>query len=150
MTEKQTIISALRRFINSRPGLYFGNYGDVKAYRAELRGIAKDRAAALTLLAYVERSSITADQLKAGFCRRLTWNGKDFDYTAGQYYPVEYRAAAARALANILWQSHSDSMPPPDANGLYTYGSEKLTASDYLRKGFRNIFGRSIQSRFFN
>jgi hypothetical protein len=149
-TEKQTILSALRRFINSRPGLDFANYGDVKSYRSELRRISNDRHAALTLLNYVEHSSLTADQLKAGFRRRLTWDGKDFQYTTGQYYPVEYRAAAARALADAIWQSQRDYMPAHDENGLYTFAAKKLSAGDYLRRKFRALFGRSIQSRFFN
>lgn len=41
-TRKQAIMTALDKFVAQRPGLEFGNYGDVKAYRAEMRSITKD------------------------------------------------------------------------------------------------------------
>ena len=42
MATKQTIIDALHQWIAQRPGLEFGNYGDVSSYRAEMRSIGKD------------------------------------------------------------------------------------------------------------
>jgi len=33
----------------------------------------------------------------------MHYNGKEWEYTAGQYYPLEYRAAAARILWHILY-----------------------------------------------
>ena len=42
MATKQTIIDALHQWINQRPGLEFGNYGDVSSYRAEMRSIGRD------------------------------------------------------------------------------------------------------------
>jgi hypothetical protein len=57
---KQAIIDALRAFIRQRPGLEFGNYGDVTAYRAECRSIARDKREAETLLQAVSwRDGIT-------------------------------------------------------------------------------------------
>lgn len=41
-TLKATVIACLDRWIRQRPGLEFGNYGDLRAYRAELRNIARD------------------------------------------------------------------------------------------------------------
>lgn len=64
---KQNITAALRGFTNSRPGLDFGNYGDVSAYRSEARGIARDRREALALIRAVELSSMTAEELREGF-----------------------------------------------------------------------------------
>jgi hypothetical protein len=73
---KQAIIAALRTFINQRPGLEFGNYGDVRAYRSEMRGITKDLHHARELVRAVELSSITADDLlkasTGAFSGRLT------------------------------------------------------------------------------
>ncbi len=61
---KSLILSALRAFINQRSGIEFGNYGDVKAFRAEQRGIQRDRREALELLRAVELSGgIDADAL---------------------------------------------------------------------------------------
>lgn len=61
---KTAILVALRRFIRQRPGLDFRIYGDVTAYRAEARAIAKDLREATALLRYVEwHDSISADDL---------------------------------------------------------------------------------------
>lgn len=64
---KTNIVAALDRWIRQRPGLEFGNYGDVRSYRSELRSITKDGQQARTLLRYVEMSRITGDQLAAAF-----------------------------------------------------------------------------------
>lgn len=73
---KQAIVDALRKFMNQRSGIEFGNYGDVKAFRAEQRSIAKDLHQARELMRAVELSSITADDLlkaaQSAFSGRLT------------------------------------------------------------------------------
>lgn len=70
MLTKTQILEGLRAWINQRPGLEFGNYGDWSAYRSELRQITKDRQHALELLRAVSmRDSITADKLLAAFPR---------------------------------------------------------------------------------
>ena len=74
---RQNILQALTAFVNSRPGLDFGNYGDVGAFRSEMRSITKDRAQALELLSAVSwRESITAETLidaaKHSFSGRLS------------------------------------------------------------------------------
>lgn len=58
MTKRDEILTALGRWIRQRPGLEFGNYGDLKAYRAEVRAIGRDLRDARTLLRYVERSQL--------------------------------------------------------------------------------------------
>src|SRR3990167_2920520 len=128
MLTKEQIITALRAFINQRPGLEFVNYGDWKAYRAELRQITKDRAQALELLRAVEwRDSITAEELIAAFPRaysgRLTLTDKGgaavLDYCTGQYFPTEYRRAACAVLAQALWRYTADHCTPAP-NGTVT------------------------------
>jgi hypothetical protein len=160
---KQTIIEMLRVWINQRPGLEFGNYGNVPAYRAELRQITKDRREAIELLRYVElRDSITADDLIAAFPRAFSGrlrleqrkDGKwQLDYCTGQYWPTEYRKAACAVLAQVLWERKRADMPSPDAPTLRgnrgeTYGGK--SAGDWIRSSFRREFGRSIASRWFN
>lgn len=76
-TRKQAIMAALDKFVAQRPGLEFGNYGDVKAYRSEMRSITRDRHDYNVLARAVERSdSITADMLikasESAFSGRLT------------------------------------------------------------------------------
>ena len=140
--DKQAILSALRKFARQRPGLEFGNYGDAKAYRSELRSITRDLSHAETLLAAVERSSIDSEAiLRAAGSGRLsiTVDGERvrIDYCTGQYWPVEYRKAVCRVLAACLWEHVRDSMTGDDIG-------------DRIRAHFRREFGRGIASRYFN
>lgn len=140
MDTKEQIIAALDRWIRQRPGLQFGNYGNVSAYRSEMRSITKDRHEAETLLRYVERSQITGEQLagafRHAFSGRLSWDGAKLDYTTGQYWPTEYRRAACSVLASAIWDYWRDGM-------------EGDNIGDRLRKSARREFGRAIGSRWF-
>jgi hypothetical protein len=158
-TEREQILSALAAFIKQRPGLEFGNYGDVSAYRSEMRQITKDRHQAETLLAAVSwRESIGAKQLKEAFraySGRLTWDGKKLDYCTGQYFPTEYRRAVCAVLSAALWDYYRDQcMPKPDKREKHdkqapdTY--KGMSAGDYLRTTLRREFGRTIANRWFN
>ena len=133
------IIAALSRFIAQRPGLEFGNYGDVTSYRAEIRSIARDLRDARALLRAVRLSGITGQALAEAFPRafagRLSWDGKALDYCTGQYWPTEYRRAVCAVLARALWDYYRDGMPP--GSGLQ------------LRAMFRKEYGRGIASRWF-
>lgn len=130
---KAQIVAGLYTWIHQRPGLEFGNYGDVRTYRAEVRRIGRQLQDARTLLRTVELTeSITADDiLKAtrDYSGRLKiketvrqYSAKDcpgkpcgdccdhkggstfaIDYCTGQYWPTEYRAAACAVLAAALW-----------------------------------------------
>jgi hypothetical protein len=158
--EKQAIISALYAFINQRPGLEFANYGDVSNYRAEMRGITKDRKQALELLRAVERhDSITADKLveaaNGAFFGRLSIVCRDdgkvaIDYCTGQYWPTEYRRAACAVLSAALWGFWREQcMPEPTIaeNGDRLYRG--MCAGDFLRQAARREFDRSIANRWF-
>lgn len=170
MLTKEHILLALRAWVNQRPGLAFGNYGDITAYRSELRSITKDRRDALELLNAVSlRDSITADALLAAFPRaysgRLsiteTTNKRGekaakLDYCTGQYWPTEYRRAACAVLAAVLWDWVRTSYMP---KGELMHNSETgeilerydgLRAGDYIRRFFRREFGRSIAQRWFS
>lgn len=145
---KQTILNALRAWVNQRPGLDYCNYGDPTSYRAEARGIARDKKDALALLSACELSDgVTADTLLDGFrayCGRLTWEedgkgGGKLDYCCGQYWPTEYRKAACACLAAALWDAARAALPD---------GTDK--PGDALRAGFRRLFGRNMQARWFD
>lgn len=108
MKDKATIVSALSAFIRQRPGLEFGNYGSLSAYRAEMRGITRAFGDANAMLRFIAgRDSITAEAIVDGiggaFAGRLRWTGKEWDYCAGQYWPTEYRRAACVGMADVLW-----------------------------------------------
>jgi hypothetical protein len=118
------ILDALEKFIKSRPGLDPANYGTHwSAYRSELRSIANDRKRALKVLDEARalnphKPELLIDAFRA-FSGRLTWNPKiepcdwcptgspaHLDYCTGQYYPTEYRKAAASVLELYVssWQ----------------------------------------------
>lgn len=116
-TKREQILQALSAFVRQRPGLEFGNYGDVSAYRSELRGITKDRHQAEELLAAVAlREGIDADALlkaaKHSFSGRLsieeTDKGIRIEYCTGQYWPTEYRRAVCSVLSGALWDYWRD------------------------------------------
>lgn len=137
MTTNPQILEMLHRFVNQRPGLDFGNYGDVRSYRSEMHAIARDRADAIELLAYVGRSSITAEQILDAMPRaysgRLSWDGRALTYTTGQYFPTEYRKAVCAVLASAIW----------------SYWREDHDTADKIRAAARRTFGRGIASRWF-
>ena len=167
MLDKNTILEMLRVWVNQRPGLEFGNYGDWANYRAEMRRITRQRNDALHLLRAVElRSSITAQNLLDAFPRaysgRLTLQqrAKDgkwvLDYCTGQYWPTEYRAAACAVLSAVLWEYVREGCMP---KGTLHHNSETgetlerydgLRAGDYIRRHFKREFGRSIAQRWFD
>lgn len=158
---KDQIITLLDAWIRQRPGLEFGNYGEMSAYRSELRSITKDLNEARQMLAYVAlRNSITADMMLEGFraySGRLsikpgrkpgTWR---LEYCTGQYWPTEYRRAVCAVLSSVIWAWMRDQcMPEPtsDACGRLYYAG--ASAGDYLRKAARREFGRGMASRWFN
>lgn len=163
---KEQILELLYAWVHQRPGLDFGNYGDVKAWRAGVRSIGKDLQHARQLLRAVEFSSITAEDLAEAFraySGRLTlepdpkragaWR---LDYCTGQYWPTEYRRAACAVLASALWTYKRDHCMP---TGELVHNSETgetferyngMRAGDYIRAQFRREYGRAIASRWFD
>lgn len=144
-TQKHDIIAALRRFIAQRPGLEPGNYisgwndtAGRRLYRAESRQITRDRHDAEALLRYVETSGVTGAQIANALNGRLTWDGAQLDYCTGQYFPTEYRRAAASALASTLWYYWCDDIGP---------GQEGT--AEKIRKQAHNALGTRIARRFF-
>lgn len=148
-TRKETLIACLRKFIAQRPGLEFGNYGDVSAYRSEMRSITKDRHHAETMLASVAwRDSITADSIleasKHAFSGRLTITEPTpgrfvLDYCTGQYWPTEYRRAVCSVLSSALWDYWRDCLAPDTPH-----------KGDAIRKTAAAELSRSIAQRWFH
>jgi hypothetical protein len=158
MLTKDTLCDMLSRFIRQRPGLEFANYGDVSAYRSEMRSIARDKRHAETLLAAVRwRDGITLDHLRgalrSAYSGRLslieTDDGKArLGYCTGQYFPTEYRRAVAAVCASALWDYWRDNAPI--GAGKHEPHSNLENLGDYLRRTARQEFGRTIQNRWFN
>ena len=112
-TNNQTALVLLVEFAAQNPGLDFANYGDLKPYRADSRQIGRDWnrfKAALKEAAYLNGTD--QDVIQAAphaFSGRLEWKtptwwetGKaqplQWHYCTGQYFPTEYRKAAASVL----------------------------------------------------
>ena len=166
MDKKQAIIGALYTFIGQRPGLEFGNYGDVPNYRADVRAIGRDLTQARQLLRYVElRASITADDIiaasESAYSGRLTITARDdgavaIDYCTGQYFPTEYRKAACAVLSQAIWRwTSAHAMPAPTLHHNSETGEtvqrfKGLRVGDYLRASFKREFGRGMAARWFN
>ena len=146
MLNKAQIIAAIEGWIKQRPGLDYGNYGDPKSYRAEVRSITADMHDARVLLRAVEmRDSITAEMLLQAFPRaysgRLSISEKDgravLDYCTGQYWPTEYRRAACAVLASAIWDYWADQcMPAPDGFRVRCYDDDSREYVDATRKAF--------------
>ena len=146
---KTEIIDMLYNLMNQRPGLdphdYISNWADVHgraAYRQDQRRTIEQLHDARTLIASVINSQITSAELASAFdCSfsgRLTLTPDGLHYCTGQYYPTEYRAAVCAVLASALWEYHRpDCMNDPKPG-------------DSIRAKFRRMFGKSIQSRWFN
>lgn len=140
MSERENMLAALGAFMRQRPGLEYGNYGDPRSYRAELRSIARDLDDARRLLRSVELSSMTAETLRDAFPRafsgRLSWDGARLSYCTGQYFPTEYRKAVCAVLARALWAHYR--------------GEDGAISADGLRAMFRRTYGRGLASRWFS
>ena len=161
MVDKSTILASLDAWIRQRPGLEFGNYGNVSSYRAEMRSIGKDLQHARALLRYVEwHDSITADMiLNAAQSGRLSIKVEGdkvrVDYCTGQYWPTEYRPAVCRLLSSVIWDYWRDQCMP---EGDLVHNSETgetfkryqgLRAGDWLRKNAAREFGTNVARRWF-
>lgn len=133
-------IAALSQFISSRPGFDPNNYSDAPSYRADVREAGKQLADARALLRYVELFNVPLDSdAFRAFGGRLSFDGERLDYCTGQYYPLEYRRAAAAVLASAIWKWWRDDsllQSPPSA--------------DKLRRKARREFGRRIALNYFN
>jgi len=143
MVKKQTIIDALNAWVNQRPGLDYGNYGDLVAYRAEVRSIGKDLQHARAMINYVAwHDSITAEMIldaaKSGRLSIVVTDGTvAIDYCTGQYWPTEYRPAVCRLLSSVIWNwMRENALPRPNMG-------------DYIRKTARRELGTSIARRWF-
>lgn len=143
---KQSIIDALYTFAHKRPQLEFNNYGDRQSYMRESRAITRDLHHARQLLRALELSeSITGEDIirasEHAFSGRLSINVTDdglvsIDYCTGQYFPTEYRKAAAAICASTLWTFYRDQCG--------------YATSDRIRQAAQRNLGSTIARHYFN
>ena len=146
-TENNTI-EMLTKFVNQRPGLDFANYGESKSYNAESREITKDRNDYFELLslAFTRLGNKLDSKLKFNLentsGRLLLKDGK-LEYCTGQYFPTEYRPAASRILAQLIFNDYRDEELPNEPNPVYTDGYE-------IRKAIKRNLSRRVYKNYFN
>lgn len=144
---RETILELIARWIRQKPGLdprnYISDWRDAEgrsAYRADSRTITRQRHDAFAMLRYIElRPFITGAHLAAALTvsGRLSYTpGRGLDYTTGQYWPMEFRAAACRVMASVIWDR------------LRRDAGEHATG-DAIRRAARRELGRSIAGRWF-
>ena len=151
MTTLEQYTAALRAFILQRPRFEPANYaGAPAAYRADYSRCLADRNDALALLAYVARSSnperVAGCFTEALRSSRLEWNvsAQAIDYCTGQYFPTEYRGAACRVLARVIWRYFADS----DTD--QRYASVNVADAENVRRQVRSALGLRLARRWFN
>lgn len=139
---KQAMLEALERFVNQRSRIDARNYsGSREAFMGNYRPMLKHGQQARTMLRAVElRDSITADALlkaSRAYSGRLQFeerNAKvEIEYTTGQYFPTEYRAAACAVLAQCLWD----------------HWAAIYDTADQIRKEVKRNLGRGIAATWF-
>lgn len=148
MKQTQTTIEKLVKFVNQRPGLDFCNYGEIRAYRTEMREITNDRKDFFELLGLASRrvqnleNKLNEYLSKSSGRLTIDENG-NLEYCTGQYFPVEYRPAACRVLASLIWASYLDEVEDNTPNNVYKTGDE-------IRKAIRRNLSRRVGKNYFN
>ncbi len=150
------IFEAFRQFINQRPSLdpcnYFSDYRDKegrRAYRQESRRIQADgrraRAALALASAYPFDGAALLDACRA-YSGRLSIvtreNGLGLDYCTGQYWPTEYRTAAA-----VVLERYAETIRPKTISGQIPRSIAELKEANRAAGG--HFFDRDTM-RFFN
>jgi hypothetical protein len=111
---KVSALALLREFVAQRPGLEFADYGDIYYYRQDYNFILKSKHIAeegMRVLAL----SFSPDDVQRALVHKL-WNSSErlhlidlkegrykLQYHVGQYFPTEYRRAAASIAYTALW-----------------------------------------------
>ena len=130
----QEIKSMLRAFVAQRPGFDYRNYNTAGAYRADQKRAMRDKADALALInAFPDEAA--REFLEKHLDGRLRLDGEHLEYTAGQYWCTEYRAAVCRAVSDAL-RSLS-----------WAQSQERLAET---RKRMARIVGRGCANRWFS
>lgn len=117
LTERGQLLGLLREYLNARPCLSAADYGEQYYYQRAQREVGRQLADGLALLRTVSDLTgrgprgdgdahmslgLVTGAFSQAWCGRLTWDGRELEYTAGQSYSMEYRGAACAVLARAL------------------------------------------------
>jgi hypothetical protein len=139
-------VELLVKFVNQKPGLEFANYGDLSSYRAESREITADKHDFFELLAMAQRRinnfPETLESYLGKNSGRLTLENGNLQYITGQYFCTEYRPAANRVLASLIWNNYRDEKHA-DGSNVYADGPA-------IRKAIKRSLSRRVSRLYFN
>lgn len=149
-------VDLLCAFVNQRDGISFAEYGEDRdpntriCYSRDKRSAAQAKKHFFELLYLAQRrlgnqleDKVIYELTKVSTSRlTLTETGK-LQYITGQYFPTEYRPAAARILANIIWKDYANETEANTPNPLYKDGHA-------IRKAIGRVVSRSVKSNYFN
>jgi hypothetical protein len=140
---KAAMIEALSRFIAQRSGMDYRNYGERESFLGDYRPILRHGRHARAMLGAIRwRDSITAERLieaSRAYSGRLQFIAREdgavaMEYTTGQYFATEYRAAACAVMAQALWD----------------YWREDCETGDDIRRQAKKELGRGIAQSWFS
>jgi hypothetical protein len=104
--QSHPLLVALIDFAAQSPGMESRNYGSWESYCQEASSVARQWRRIVQLLDAADHFALTDAQVleasQSAFSGRLHWDGHNWDYCTGQYFPVEYRAAVIAVLAYAL------------------------------------------------
>jgi len=156
-----SIFQAFTKWINQRPGLDARNYGfdrnGIRAYKQELASIARDKKRAIAALGeamgYTYHPAAMKDALNRAFSGRLSWIDGEFQYTTGQYWPTEYRKAAASVLEAYCNTVRPVKKPAPDTK-FETISdikqANRLAGSHFFDRDSMRFFRSRIVPKIYN
>jgi len=105
-SESHPVLVALIDYAAQRPGLDIRNYGTWQSYRAEAAWITRQWHTICNLVRIASHYGVTDEQIieasHTAYSGRMAWDGREWDYCTGQYWPTEYRQAVAAVLRHAL------------------------------------------------
>lgn len=165
---EQSAIAQLAAFAAQNSGIEWGNYGgDGTAYNQECRSITKDWHRFKKALIEAGQVGVTDDNVIAeaphAFSGRLEWDGKltnsdgiaqapHWDYCTGQYFPTEYRKAAA-TLMEYAARAVKQARKPRTAHVTCIAELKKLNADNggcWFEESTMRFFGTKIETDIIN
>ena len=149
MTTEQ-ILNLIEQFYSQRPGFDSRDYGrSISAYRADRKQANDGLTACKHLMTIVHRRLAHSDNIIGETLRKELSSGGRLElangslrYTTGQYFPTEYRWAAAKVLHSAVW---ADFRSERKTNGepVYKNGGQ-------LRQAINNTLPSGSPARTFN
>lgn len=159
------ILKAMEAWIKQEPGLDPANYNlaegqtatpsDHATFNAEFRKIqeqGKRAHKALKALKAANQYPPNPEAMREALTRfsgRLSWDGESLEYTTGQYWPTEYRLAAAVVLEDYNETCRPKSAPPPGFDPMGTteiQAAVKARGSHFFDRGTMRFFRSRVLS----